>query len=255
MMIHRRAKHELAPIGLARASPLAAERSAGRNEAQPNLKVLIADDHVIFRQGLRAVLHRIDAEPVLIEAGDFTEALALAGKHPDLNLAIVDLRMPAMNGFDGVRTLRQRLPAVPILMLTASEDTEDVFRALEAGASGYLAKSAPMETLIAALRLVLIGGVYVPRTLIGVHKPPLPASEAAPPVDPDHRGALTPRQHEVVTLIAEGHSNKEIAFRLGTSDGTIKAHISAIMRQLGVRNRIQLLLAAERLGIVTRSTP
>ena len=122
-----------------------------------------------------------------------------------------------------------------------------VFQALEAGASGYLAKSAPADTLVEALRLVIVGGIYVPRALIKGRESRLrqPAAVAQAPV-------LTPRQREILALISTGRSNKEIAHRLGTSDGTIKAHISAIMRRLGVRNRVQLLLTAQQLGFTMR---
>jgi DNA-binding NarL/FixJ family response regulator len=136
------------------------------------------------------------------------------------------------------------LPAIPILVLSASEDADDVFQALEAGASGYLAKSAPADTLVEALRLIMVGGIYVPRTLIKGREatPRQPAAVAEAPL-------LTPRQREVLALISTGQSNKEIAHRLGTSEGTIKAHISAIMRRLGVHNRVQLLLNAQQCGI------
>jgi DNA-binding NarL/FixJ family response regulator len=211
------------------------------------VKALIADDHVIFRQGLRTVLAGIEGNAELLEAGDFEQALDLAERHADLTVLIVDLRMPAMNGFSGLRALRRTLPAVPILVLSASEDADDVFQALEAGASGYIAKSAPADALIEALRLVIVGGIYVPRALIAGRESALRANAVAAEAPP-----LTPRQREVLDLISAGHSNKAIAHRLGTSEGTVKAHISAIMRQLGAHNRVQLLRAAERRGITPR---
>lgn len=125
------------------------------------------------------------------------------------------------------------------MVLSASEDGEDVFRALAAGASGYLPKSASAATIVAALRLVLAGGVHVPRELVAG------GATLGAPAPP----RLTARQAEVLALIGAGHANKEIAHRLGTSEGTIKAHVAAIMRQFGVRNRVQLLLAADRAGM------
>jgi DNA-binding NarL/FixJ family response regulator len=208
------------------------------------VKALIADDHVIFRYGLRSILECIEKNAELFEASDFEQVLRLAERHPDLTVVIVDLRMPAMNAFAGLRALRETLPAIPILVLSASEDADDVFQALEAGASGYLAKSAPADTLVEALRLVMVGGIYVPRALIKGRetRPRQAAAVAEAPL-------LTPRQREVLGLISTGQSNKEIAHRLGTSEGTIKAHISAIMRRLGVHNRVQLLLNAQQCGI------
>jgi DNA-binding NarL/FixJ family response regulator len=212
------------------------------------VKVLVADDHAIFRQGLRVVLGDLDQTVEILEAADFGEALAIAKDAPDLSLLLADLRMPQMDGFEGLRALRRLLPRTPIMVLSPSEEAADLFGALESGASGYLPKSAPAPVILDALRLVLAGGVYVPRDLVSGGGT-LFARPAAPP---SRGGVLTPRQHEVLALIADGHSNKEIAHRIGTSEGTVKVHITAIMRALGVRNRVQLLLAAERRGIRPR---
>jgi DNA-binding NarL/FixJ family response regulator len=207
------------------------------------MKVLIADDHAIFRQGLRAVLDSLSESVAIEEAADVASALeCAAGDPPDL--VLLDLRMPGMDGFAGITAFRRRLPLAPIVVLTASEERDDVFRALAAGANGYLVKSAPASVILDALRLVLVGGIYVPRELVaGAETVASPKTEAP---------RLTARQSEVMNLIADGHSNKEIAHRLGTSEGTIKAHVTAIMRQLGVRNRVQMLLAAERAGLRSR---
>lgn len=215
------------------------------------MKVLVADDHAIFRQGLRVVLGDLAAAVEIVEAADFGEALAIAKDAQDLSLLLVDLRMPQMDGFAGLRALRRLLPRTPIMVLSASEEAADLFGALESGASGYLPKSASADVILDALRLVLAGGVYVPRALVsGGGKPLAPTDQGLGRSQRD--SVLTPRQQEVLALIADGHSNKEIAHRLGTSEGTVKAHITAIMRALGVRNRIQLLLAAEQRGIRPR---
>ncbi len=208
------------------------------------MKILFADDHAVFRQGLRVVLRDLDPEAELVEATDFGDALRIVRSAPDLSLVLVDLRMPEMDGFEGLRALRRLLPRVPIMVLSASEEAADVFRALECGASGYLAKSAPGATMIEALQVILVGGVYIPRDLVA-GGPPLRAANSRD----KQANILTPRQRDVLALIAEGHSNKEIAHRIGTSEGTVKVHVTAIMRALGVRNRVQLLLAAERRGI------
>jgi DNA-binding NarL/FixJ family response regulator len=213
------------------------------------MKVLIADDHAIFRQGLRAVLDSLSESVAIEEAADVASALeCAAGDPPDL--VLLDLRMPGMDGFAGITALRRRLPLAPIVVLTASEESDDVFQALAAGANGYLAKSAPASVILDALRLVLVGGIYVPRELVaGAEIAVQPKPEPKPKPEAPR---LTGRQNEVMNLIADGHSNKEIAHRLGTSEGTIKAHVTAIMRQLGVRNRVQMLLAAERTGLRSR---
>jgi DNA-binding NarL/FixJ family response regulator len=212
------------------------------------VKVLVADDHAIFRQGLRVVLGDLDPAVEILEAADFVEALAIARDAQDLSLLLADLRMPQMDGFEGLKALRRILPRAPIMVLSASEEAADLFGSLESGASGYLPKSAPALVILEALRLVLAGGVYVPREFVSGGRP-LPQT----PARSGRAGVLTPRQHEVLALIADGHSNKEIAYRIGTSEGTVKAHITAIMRMLGIRNRVQLLLAAEQRGIRPRS--
>jgi DNA-binding NarL/FixJ family response regulator len=216
------------------------------------VKVLVADDHAIFRQGLRVVLDGLEPVTEVLEAASFGQALGIARATSDLALIIVDLRMPEMDGFEGLRALRRVLPRVPLMVLSASEDADDVFRSLECGASGYLPKSAPGAVMLEALRLVLVGGIYVPRQLAAAGKPL--SQPGQPGVAAERDAALTPRQQTVLGLIAAGHSNKEIAHRIGTAEGTVKAHITAIMRALGARNRIQLLLAAERLGIRPRSS-
>lgn len=207
-------------------------------KADTAVHVLIADDHAIFRQGLRLVLDGLGPSTRVVEAGDFAEAQAAALALPAPDVMLVDLRMPGMDGFAGIGALKRTRPAAPLLVLSASEDGEDVFRSLAAGASGYLPKSATAATILEALRLVLAGGVHVPRDLVAG------GNALGAPVP-----RLTARQAEVLTLIAGGHANKEIAHRLGTSEGTIKAHVAAIMRQFGVRNRVQLLLAADRAGL------
>jgi DNA-binding NarL/FixJ family response regulator len=207
------------------------------------VRVLIADDHAIFRQGLRAVLGSLSESIIIDEAGDLGTALERAVDQPP-EIVLLDLRMPGMDGFSGISAFRRRVPHASILVLSASEDSEDVFQALAAGASGYLAKSAPASVILDALRLILVGGIYVPRELVANAEIAARSKPEAP--------RLTERQTEVLNLIVDGHSNKEIAHRLGTSEGTVKAHVTAIMRQLGVRNRVQMLLAAERAGL--RST-
>jgi DNA-binding NarL/FixJ family response regulator len=204
------------------------------------MNVLIADDHAIFRQGLRAVLDELAEGVTVHEAADLDEAIRCAADKPP-HLVLLDLRMPGMDGFAGIGAFRRRLPSAPIVVLSASEDSNDVFQALAAGANGYLAKSASATTILDALRLVLVGGIYVPRELVGS---PDNATER-----PAETLRLTARQSEVLGHIADGLSNKEVAYRLGTSEGTIKAHVTAIMRQLGVRNRVQILLAAQRAGL------
>ena len=141
--------------------------------ASAALGLVTSDDHAIFRQGLRVVLGDLDPAVEILEAADFGEALAIAKDVQDLSLLLADLRMPQMDGFEGLRALRRLLPRTPIMVLSASEEAADLFGALESGASGYLPKSAPAPVILEALRLVLAGGVYVPRELVSGGGKPL----------------------------------------------------------------------------------
>ncbi len=205
------------------------------------MKILVADDHALFRDGLRHVLARLGEEVTVLEARDGPEAQALAAAHPDLDLVLLDLAMPGADGLDGLRALRARSPSVPVVILSASEHPRDVRAALEAGAAGFIPKSSTSAVMLSAVRLVFEGGVYVPPAMLGE----VPARGR-----PSRAGTalgLTPRQREVLALLAEGKSNKEIGQALGLAEGTVKLHVSAILRLLGAENRTQAVVAAARL--------
>lgn len=194
---------------------------------------LIADDHAVFRQGLRIVIQNKWPDARILEAASFSDALVLADEI-EPTLIVADLRMPdTTTSSDGLRSLRRKWPKTPIMALSASEEPDDVYVALEAGASGYIPKSASLTRLIEVMEIVASGGIFVPRELVSAEGR-TPAAKPAP--------NLTARQLEVLSLVANGLSNKEIARRLGLSPGTLKAHLSAIMRQFGVNNRVRLLL-------------
>ena len=207
------------------------------------MKILIADDHALFRDGLRYLLGQLGEPVEVLEARDGAEALELAGAHPDLELVLLDLGMPGIDGLAGLRLLRARCPAVPVVILSGSEEPADVRQALDAGALGFIPKSSTSQVMLSALRLVLSGGMYLPPSY--AERPhgmrvPLAASSV------DSLG-LTPRQLDVLRLLGQGHSNKGIARVLRLAEGTVKLHISAILRALGVDNRTSAVVAAARL--------
>jgi len=207
------------------------------------VKILVADDHALFRDGLRYVLARLGDEVEVLEAKDCTEALALVGSRPDLDLLLLDLAMPGMDGLAGLRVLRARRPSMPVVILSASEEPADVRQALDRGAMGFIPKSSTSSVMLGALRLVLSGGVYLPPAFLdrfqtGRTPTAVPSIEAL---------GLTPRQHDVLRLLGKGQSNKEIARVLGLAEGTVKLHISAILRALGVGSRTRAVIAAARL--------
>ena len=207
------------------------------------MKILLADDHALVREGLKHVLARLGSETVIIEAGDCNEALQSADQHPDFDLVLLDVTMPGMDGLQGIGRLREYLPSTPIVMLSASEDPEIVQEALHRGAQGFIPKSSTGDVMLSALRLVFSGGIYLPPSLLCrpdllKRGAPLTDSKTAVNVN-DERLGLTHRQGEVLALIVKGKTNKEIARALSMSEPTVRTHATAIFKVLNVTNRTQ----------------
>jgi DNA-binding NarL/FixJ family response regulator len=207
------------------------------------MKIIVADDHALVRAGLAQLLGELDAGVTVLEAGSYAEAADLLAAHTDATLALLDLNMPGMHGYQQIEALAEQAPTVPLVMFSASENPQDMQGALDAGAMGYIPKSESPAVTLNALRLVLAGGVYVPPALLRSAGAP---AEAAP----GDTTALTPRQREVLTMVIEGRTNKEIARAFELSEATVKSHVAAIFRALAVSNRTQAARAAETLGLV-----
>ena len=204
------------------------------------MKILLADDHTLFREGLCYVLRDLAEDVSVLEAENFTRALEIAGERADLDLILVDLVMPDMDAFAGLEALKEKRPEVPIVVVSASEDRRQIMRAIDVGASGYLPKSMSSKIVISALRLVLSGGVYLPPSLLRG-----PREAGGRGADRSRSpGGLTPRQLEVLRLLAEGKSNKEIAAALDISEGTVKLHVTALLKALGASNRTEAAVKA-----------
>lgn len=207
------------------------------------MKVLIIDDHAIVREGIAAMLLHSEGTITVLEAVDGAQGLAMTRQHPDLDVVLLDLEMPGFSGRPALEEFGKQHPELPVIILSSSEDEQDVRRSLAAGALGYVPKSATTKTLLAALHLVLQGEVYVPPLLLGFEKsPPQSGVQTA---KFEH---LTERQVEVLQLIEHGMSNKEISAALGLSEKTVKVHVTAIFRALNVANRGQAALAARLAG-------
>ncbi len=204
------------------------------------MKVLVADDHPLVREGIENVLRRIDPDLCLLEADGFTRARDVAAQHPDLDLALLDLSMPGMKGAESVRELRQMIPSTPIAIVSASEDVNDIRQAVKSGANGYIPKSSCNEVMLSALQLILSGGLYLP---------PQWMEESAT----SQRASLTDRQLELLKLLVVGKTNKEIARDLSISDKTVKAHLTEIFRRLGASNRTQAVHRAVSNGLLKAS--
>jgi two-component system nitrate/nitrite response regulator NarL len=205
------------------------------------MKLLIVDDHPIMREGLVALLHQAGPQTEVLAACDAAEGLGLADIHLDLDAVILDLSMPGLSGPSAIQEFGRRRPDVPVVVLSSSEDPDDVRRALASGALGYVPKSASPQTMLSALRLVLSGNVYVPPLMLRAEAA---RHSNAGMVDAAGATSLTERQIDVLRLICRGLSNKEIGRELKLSEKTVKAHISAIFRALNVVNRAQAAVAA-----------
>ena len=205
------------------------------------MKILLADDHPLFRDGVRHVLGQLGAGVEILDAPDFPGVFRIAASHPDLDLALVDLYMPGMPGQEAIAAFRQQFPEIPLVVLTASESVQDMKAAAAAGALGYIPKSYPAPLMLDALLSVLGGGMFFPET------PALTGEETARP--DSGKISLTTRQRQVLALLAEGKPNKVIARALQLTEGTVKIHVAAIFRALEVSNRTEAVIAARRLGL------
>jgi DNA-binding NarL/FixJ family response regulator len=213
------------------------------------MKILVVDDHPLILEALHHVLKQLSAEVVVCDAPSGSAGRSLAAANPNADLMLFDLGLPGVDGFALLAELRERHPAIPVVVLSGSERREDVLRALDLGAMGYIPKGVSNEVMLQALRLVLSGGVFLPPSALA-------AAASAPPVPPAaglRDLALTDRQAEVLALVLEGKPNKLICRQLGLAEGTVKIHVAACLRALGVHSRTQAAIEASRLGITTES--
>jgi DNA-binding NarL/FixJ family response regulator len=206
-------------------------------------KFVIADDHPLFRGALKQALAGIADVATILEAGDFEATKALVAANEDVDLVLLDLSMPGASGLSGLISLRGIHSAVPMVVVSAHDDAETIRRALELGASGFISKSASMEEIRAAVTTVLSGGITAPVGIdLGVERDP-EISDLIKRLQ-----SLTPQQARVLGMLAEGLLNKQIAYELGVSEATIKAHVSAVLQKLGVDSRTQAVILLSKIG-------
>ncbi len=223
-----------------------------------SLKLLLADDHPVVRQGIRMMLNTDSDFQVMAEASDGEEAVKLAAEHgPDVIL--MDMRMPNMDGIQATRLIKARSPATTIIMLTAHDNKAYIVAAARAGASGYLLKDSSRDLLVDTIHSVASGGPFIqavlPEQALAVLTKRTAVRTRHYPRDPDHdRGAveeLSPREREVVTLLANGCSNRDIATVLAISEETVKKHVQSIIAKLGAADRTEAVAVAIRTGVVS----
>ena len=218
------------------------------------MKILVVDDHPLIREALRQVLKALDEKIELLEAQSCAEAIDLAARNPDIALILLDLTLPGSDGFEALRELRNQYPAVPVVVLSASDQPEIVTRAIDSGAMGFIPKTSTSQILLNALRLVLAGGVYLPLEVL--HRGP-PGGLTAATASLNAAGGLrspreiglTERQAQVLALMVQGKPNKLICRELNLAEGTVKIHVTAILKALNVTNRTQAVIAVSRLGL------
>lgn len=219
------------------------------------MKILIADDHRLVIEAVKVKLAELGPDVEFKTALRVEDLQREAAE--DLDLALIDLTMPGAEGYSHIAELRERLPALPIIVLSGVEDPDVMRAAIDLGALGFIPKAYSPDVMLSAVRLVLAGGVFVPQMMLSgmSHQPPgpLPGTAAAdagarsPSLD-QLRGLLTERQIDVLRLLSQGKPNKLIARDLGISEGTVKIHLAAIFRALDVRNRTEAVVAARGLA-------
>jgi DNA-binding NarL/FixJ family response regulator len=209
------------------------------------INILLADDHAVVRQGLRLVLQNEPDLVVCAEAGDGLQAIQMALMHHELDLAILDISMPRMTGLHAAREIHRQRPALKILMLSMHDNEQFLHEALRAGASGYVLKSLADRDLVRACRAAVRGEPFLyPGAVTEAIRHYL-----TNPTE-DHPDPLTPRELQVIKLIAEGHNNHQIAQALTISEKTVERHRANMLEKLGMRDRVELTRYAIRRGLV-----
>jgi len=213
------------------------------------MRILIVDDHVLIREALRSVLAEIAPRADLLEAADAARADKWLADH-DIDLVVLDLRLPDRSGLELLTEVRASYPSTSVVVLSESDRRDDITKALEAGAVGFIPKSASREIMLGALKLIFAGGTYIPPQAIA-NSPREQAGNTSRKVATT-RPSLSPRQREVLELLMEGKSNKSICRELGLAEPTVKNHLTAIFRILKASNRTEAVIAANALELVSR---
>ena len=226
------------------------------------MRILVVDDHPMMADALRLALLSLEREADVVCVGDLAGALA-ATAGDTFDLALLDLGLPDCAGHDGLAQLREARPDIPVVVVSGASDPETIIGALDLGAMGFIPKTSSRDVLLHAVRLVASGGIFVPVEALKARSARNPASDAATaplPAAPAPSGSgaatvtagalgLTPRQGDVLSLVLKGLPNKLIARKLDIAEGTVKAHVSAVLQALNVGTRTQALIAATRLGL------
>jgi DNA-binding NarL/FixJ family response regulator len=209
--------------------------------------IVIADDHPLFRGALKQAISGLMPGTRIVEATGMDDLKTSVASEKEIDLILLDLSMPGVQGFSGLMHLRAQNPEIPVMIVSANEDPVVIRRAIDFGASGFIPKSMNVDTIGAAIETVLAGNLWTPPDV------DLSATEDKETADLVRRlGTLTPQQVRVLTMLSEGLLNKQIAYELGVSEATVKAHVSAILDKLGVDSRTQAVIVAAKIGVTQR---
>ncbi len=210
------------------------------------LKVLVADDHDLVREGVNTALEELDPQISILGANCIAAVLQQLPANPDIDIILLDLGLPDAEQFSGLLQIKETAPDIPVAILSALNDQESVHGALAAGADGYIPKTSSKKVMLHAIRLILAGEIYLPSILLQSNQ--RISSTATITNLPQRRDAatgLTRRQIQVLDLIEKGLSNKEIARQIFCTEGTVKAHVTAILKTFGVSSRAKAVIAAK----------
>jgi DNA-binding NarL/FixJ family response regulator len=229
--------------------PARSQSRRSQAERLSSTKFLVVDHHFLIREGLCAVLKQLKSKATVLEAGNGRETMQLVSEHADIGLVLLELNLPDRDGFSLLVELRERHPAVSVVVLSAQQDRDSVIKALDLGALGFIPKSGQLEVMVGALGLVLAGGIYIPPEILSTEGRPHPSPKTTcivpgtRPLRPVEFG-LTDRQFDVLRLMMKGQSNKAISRVLNIALPTVKNHVSAIFRIMKVNNRTEAVIAA-----------
>lgn len=217
------------------------------------MKILLVDDHALFREGLRYLLEQLSEEVAIMEAGNFFDGFELAKQHNDFDLALLDLNMPGSEGPKSIGHFHHHYPQIPVVVISGEESRSQMEKVMNYGAMGFICKSSSASIMLSALNLVLSGGVYIPLQMLHHYDV---MAEKEPAITDRRRlhtneNGLTRRQMQILKHLAAGLSNKEIAEITNLAEGTVKIHVAAVYQALHVSNRMEAVRTAEKLGLVS----
>lgn len=210
------------------------------------MKILLADDHALFREGMHHVLQHLGGQIDILDASNFSEALSLAENNPDLDLALLDLKMPGSDDTASVRRFHKRHPDIPIVVVSGTDQRDDIVDVMDSGAMGFISKASNSKEMLQALHIILGGGVYLPPQLLQQAVSSLDGGRALR----SGKSGVTPRQLEMLQHISRGLPNKDIAEAVGLAEGTVKVHVAALFQALRVNSRVAAVQEGRRLGLL-----